>query len=299
MSTHQIKYVDPTALHDADGHPIPHWSKVEGPFQSFKLLEHEVAIEDITGRESLFAIDVCGFAVHHCPVPYAVFTDDSTIKKDYYPTVERLLRRALGGVKRVVIFDHTTRQMAKHSSRKPVLQVHVDQTAHAAEARVQRHLPRADAEVLLASRYSLINVWRPIGNPAVEYPLAALDWRSLDATDFVHVDLLYPTNANDDDQELESIPAPDTLESTAGYEVRGETYGIAPNSRHRFYYVKNMTPDSAMLIKCADSKGAGLPDGSDGIASCCPHTAFVDPETPEDAPSRRSVEVRCLVFFDE
>lgn len=29
----------------------------------------------------------------------------------------------------------------------------------------------------------------------------------------------------------------------------------------------------------------------------CPHSAFVDPAAPEDAPLRESVEARCLVFY--
>jgi hypothetical protein len=166
--------------------------------------------------------------------------------------------------------------------------------------------PSAEGEDLLRGRYSLINVWRPIGNPAIEYPLAALDWRTLSPEDLVYVDLLYPvrdreqTDDEDDDRGCENVPASDSLSSTEGYEVKSGTYGIAPSEKHKFYYVKNMTPDSTMLIKCADSKGPGLPDGTlSSTASCCPHIAFEDPETPADAPGRRRIEVRCLVFFND
>jgi hypothetical protein len=309
MPLANVKYVDPTPLFDSDGRPQQHWSKVEGPFQSFELLDRTRDIENISGRESQFEIDTCGFAVHHWPVQDGTFANEEAIRSVYYPQVEQLLCKKLpGNVKKIVIFDHTLRQMRKDSLRKPVMQVHVDQTAEAATARVRRHLPPAEAEALLKGRYSLINVWRPIGNPAIEYPLAALDWRTLSPEDFVYVDLLYPVrddreqngddNDNDDDRGREVIPPSESLSSTEGYEVKGGTYGIAPSEKHKFYYVKNMTPDSTMLIKCADSKGPGLPDGTlSSTASCCPHTAFEDPETPADAPSRRSIEVRCLVFF--
>jgi hypothetical protein len=36
----------------------------------------------------------------------------------------------------------------------------------------------------------------------------------------------------------------------------------------------------------------------DGIARLTPHTAFVDPSTPADAPMRESIELRTLVFYE-
>ncbi len=37
-------------------------------------------------------------------------------------------------------------------------------------------------------------------------------------------------------------------------------------------------------------------DGS--VAVFTPHTGFEDPKTPPDAPPRRSIEIRALVFYD-
>lgn len=39
-----------------------------------------------------------------------------------------------------------------------------------------------------------------------------------------------------------------------------------------------------------------IEDGS--VAVLTPHTAFVDPTTPPDAPLRESIELRALVFYD-
>jgi hypothetical protein len=78
----------------------------------------------------------------------------------------------------------------------------------------------------------------------------------------------------------------------------GETYHVAPNEKHEFYYVKDMTPEEVLFIKCFDSWSQGQPRGKDGIAALTPHTAFVDPATPEDAQPRQSIEVRCLVFYE-
>ncbi|KAK3070241.1 hypothetical protein LTR53_010782, partial [Teratosphaeriaceae sp. CCFEE 6253] len=96
----------------------------------------------------------------------------------------------------------------------------------------------------------------------------------------------------------EKLSDPSTYQSTEGYEPRGETLGVAANEQHKFYYMKDMTPDEVMLLKCFDSRGEGMPGGREGLAVRTPHTAFVDPNTPSDAPGRQSIEVRCLVFYE-
>jgi len=203
----------------------------------------------------------------------------------------------------VVIFDHTIRRRTKDSPRQPVQQVHVDQTPGAAAVRVRRHLPQEEAEELLKGRYQIINVWRPIENPASDTPLAVVDWRSTSPSDFVPTDLMYPKRADsamddDDDRGKEKLPDPSSYMSSEGYEPRGETLGVAANEKHKFYYMKDMTPDEVMLLKCFDSRGDGMPEGVKGLAVRTPHTAFVDPNTAKDAPGRQSIEVRCLVFYE-
>ena len=82
--------------------------------------------------------------------------------------------------------------------------------------------------------------------------------------------------------------------------MKGETYGITPRDSHKFYYVKDMTPDEIMFIKCFDSWSQGQEGGTgrEGIAGLTPHTAFIDPLTPEGTKGRESIEVRCLVFYE-
>jgi hypothetical protein len=177
----------------------------------------------------------------------------------------------------------------------------VDQTPGAAEARVRRHLPAEEADKLVKGRYQIINVWRPIENPASDHPLAVVDWRSTSPDDFIATDLMYPKRADSmdlDDRGKEVLPDPNNYSSTEGYEVKGETMGVAPNEKHKFYYQKDMTPEEVLLLKCFDSWGEGMPNGKKGLAVRTPHTAFADPSTPADAPGRQSIEVRCLVFYE-
>ncbi|KAK5126849.1 hypothetical protein LTR08_004584 [Meristemomyces frigidus] len=301
MTTAVFKHIDTASY---TGKP---WTKVDGPGSSFALRDYERTIHNIRGRERDFTTDNAGFAVYTCPAQEKLFTDDAAVRNGYYAEVEALLRNRLSGVKKIVIFDHTIRRRVKDAPRQPVQQVHVDQTPGAAAARVRRHVPAAaEAEELLGGRYQIINVWRPIEHAAEEFPLGVVDWRSTVPGDFVAVDLMYPLrpadsvlDAADDDRGKERLPDPSTYASAEGYEARGETLGVVASERHQFYYVRDMAPEEVMLLKCFDSRGEGMEGGRQGVAVRTPHTAFVDPGTAGGAPGRQSIEVRCLVFYEE
>lgn len=304
MTTGNFRYIDRDSYVDSDVPFVKPWGKVDGPGYSFRLSDHQRPVENLRGQESKFSTDTSGFAVYKYPAEEKTFRDEAKVRDGYYAEVEALLRKKLPGVKKVVIFDHTIRRREKASPRQPVQQVHVDQTPRAAEIRVRRHLPAEEAEELLKGRYQIINVWRPIAHPASDFPLAVIDWRTTSPSDFVKVDLLYPkreatngTHDDDDDRGKEVAPDPSSASSTVGYEVKGETYAVAPSDKHKFYYMKDMTPEEVMFIKCFDSFSQ-VNGGKAGLADCTPHTAFVDPQTPADAPGRQSIEVRCLVFYE-
>ena len=300
MTTSTFKYIDPSSYDPAATAPFKKpWSKVDGPGYSFRLADHERNVEDLRPQFHNFGTDKSGFSIFEAPAKEKSFKDDIAVRDGYYREVEQLLKDKLPGVKKVVIFDHTIRRHEQASPRQPVQQVHVDQTPQAAEARVRRHLPADEAEYLIKGRYQIINVWRPIGHPASDFPLAVVDWRTTRPSDFVKIDLLYPQrNDNDsDDRGKEKLPDEASYMDTKGYEVKGETFGVAPNNEHKFYYMKDMRPDEAMFIKCFDSRSQ-INGGEKGVADCTPHTAFIDPDTPKDAKGRQSIEVRCLVFYD-
>ncbi|KFY05340.1 hypothetical protein O988_00076 [Pseudogymnoascus sp. VKM F-3808] len=295
MTTALFKYIDPATYDPNATEPFKKpWTKVDGGGYSYQLKDYSHPVHDITGHEQEFTTDNAGFAVYNSPAKETSFVDDKQVREGYYGEVEALICEKLPGVKKVVIFDHTIRRRDKSSPRQPVQLVHIDQTPRAAEVRVRRHVPEDEVDDLLKGRYQIINVWRPIQHPASDFPLAAIDGRSIDPADFVKVDLLYPKNAS---QTGDILADPKLAGSTEGYEVTGEQYVIAPNEKHRFHYYKDMTPDMAMFIKCFDSESV-LMTGRGEIAHGSGHTAFIDPQTPKDAPGRQSIEVRCLVFYE-
>jgi len=216
-----------------------------------------------------FSLDREGFELVRHPTVVRNFHDEEEVRRVYYPVVEAFLKATLKA-DRVVIFDHTVRKRVEGAAdlrgagpRQPATRVHVDQTVVSGANRVREHLPD-EADELLRGRVQVINLWRPIRGPVRDTPLAMLDGTTVKEGDLIASDLIYPNR-------------------------RGETYSVKYNPDHRWFYFPDMTPDEAILLKCYDS-------ATDGRTRFGPHTAFVDPTTPADAPPRESIELRTLVF---
>jgi hypothetical protein len=227
-----------------------------------------VRIRDARAAAIQPALDTHGFELLQHRSSCADFQDDALIREQYYPETEQLLLRATGAEK-VVIFDHATRldveKPGKGEGVPPVRGVHCDQTFVSGPRRVRDHLPPDEAEQRLRGRCAIINVWRPIATPVYTAPLALCDARSIAPQDIVPTSFVYPDKI-------------------------GEVALFRANPHHRWFYFSRMTPDEVVLIKIFDSL-------TDGIARLSAHTAFDDPTTPENAPPRRSIEVRALVFW--
>jgi hypothetical protein len=191
------------------------------------------------------------------------------LRTRYYPEAERIVA-AVTGAPRIVVFDHTLRRRMSDARdrapgvpRQPVNRVHNDYTENSGPQRV-RDLMGAEAETLLRGRYAFINLWRPIAGPVLDAPLAMCDARSVLPGDLVSNDLIYRDR-------------------------KGEIQAVLFNPSHRWFYVPEMRREEALLLKCYDSET--------GVARFLPHSAFVDPTTPADAPPRESIELRTIAFF--
>ena len=108
---------------------------------------------------------------------------------------------------------------------QPATLVHLDQTAASSIARVHRHLPPSDVPKLLEGRYQIINLWRPISVPAIDWPLALCDYRSVDL-------------------EKDTFPV-----ARISAEHTGETMRVKYNENHKWMYLYGMTPEEIVLIK--------------------------------------------------
>jgi hypothetical protein len=144
-----------------------------------------------------------------------------------------------------------------------VRRVHNDQTAVSAPRRVRAHLPPDEAEQRLKHRFAIVNLWRPLAT-VERLPLALCDARSIAPQDLVPSDLVYPDKV-------------------------GEIYSFLYNPNHRWYWFPRLRPDEALLLKIHDSR--------EDVAQFTAHTAFEDPTGSREAPARRSIELRALVFW--
>jgi hypothetical protein len=238
------------------------------PLRNTENIEHGVTIHDARAVADSLSLDHEGFVLVRHKTAAADLYDEEIVKSVYYPECERLMQEATGASK-VVAFDHIVRNAAKAALpgsgvKMPAGRVHNDYTAWSAPQRV-RDLMGAEAEELLQRRFAINNVWRPIVGPLLRSPLALCDAESLAGENLVASDLRYPDRT-------------------------GEIYGVTYNPSQRWYYFPKMQPDEAVLIRCFDS-------AREGPARFSAHGAFDDPQTPESAPPRESIEVRTLVFF--
>jgi hypothetical protein len=238
------------------------------PQRSGIYAEHKIQV--VNGRrwpEAAFSLDRQGFLFRRHETAVVDFYDPAEIEQVYYPEVEALLKQATGAEK-VVTFDHTLRvgpARHKKGQREPVRRVHNDYTLKSGPQRVRDLLPAAEAEERLKHRFAIINVWRSIRGPVEEAPLAVADARSIAPGDLIATDLLYPDRT-------------------------GETYSVAYNPAHRWFYFPEMRREEVLFLKVYDS-------ATDGRARFAAHTAFDDPTGPRLPIARESIETRSLVFL--
>lgn len=287
----------------------------QGSFVSSEGVVTEAAECSITnarelGRDGAMELDKNGFELFNCPVTDYDFLAHNEVTGNYYADCEALVERVTGA--KVWAFDHNIRSAGGQAEKRrvkggqdvqgPAHIVHGDYTLRSARERLlqltlppsindtlkdtlakgQGLIPKRSAEKAIAglNRFAIINVWRNIDpEPVATHPLALCDGQSV----------------NPDDLVVFEIHMPDRI---------GENYWAKSDKKQTFYYYPAMTRDEALLIKQWDS--LGLLAQSDGaqadsaVAGPCTfsfHSAFNDPQTPEDAPDRWSIEVRCMVLY--
>jgi hypothetical protein len=196
------------------------------------------------------------------------FFDTRELESVYYPEVEELIK-LVSGASRVVIFDHTLRSgdLAEREEkliREPVISAHNDYTEWSGPNRLREILPD-EADPLLAHRFAIIQVWRPIDQPIQANPLALADAKTVQMEDLIVAERRYPHRV-------------------------GQTYRLKYSPNHRWFYFPQMTRDEAVVFKVYDSE-------KDGRARFTPHTSFQDPTSPPNPIPRQSIEARAFAFF--
>ena len=249
------------------GNIFPERERVEMPIYDCRPLVDQLSLDD------------AGFVVVDEPTEFDDFYNPEAVKAQYYPQVIELLKRHTGGIE-AFVFDHNVRNQTRADRgdpgvREPVDGAHNDYTVSSGPRRVLEILEENDAMHLEGKRAALINVWRPIVGPVQDFPMAICDARTAVLDDFVPTRIEHFLEGN--------------LETPS---LVGEIYNFQHNPMHKWFYVSDMQPHEAMLLKCYDA-------ADDRYACFTGHTGFPNPESPADTKPRESIEARTVVIFDQ
>lgn len=240
------------------------------------------------------------------------FLDNDWVVREYYSRCAEIVKEVTGA-RIVEAFDHNVRSAAgKQSKRRieggqqvqgPAHVVHGDYTLTSAPQRLRdlANPPKTndtlravlgEGDSLLESmaveraiesgRFAIINLWRNIASePVATNPMALCDAATVRPEDLVVFEIHYADRI-------------------------GENYFAKHADGHDWYCYPAMTPDEVLLITQWDSAGAMAQSRGENADSSAPdapctfsfHSAFEDPRTPEGAPDRWSIEVRCAVLYE-
>ncbi|KAM3415589.1 putative tRNA-splicing endonuclease subunit tsp-1 [Cercospora zeina] len=247
-----------------------------------------VTVHDIRSSGEDFTLDKNGFQlVEHASIQ-GTDGDELHFEQAVYAETAELLQQVTGAT-RVVPISHVRRcdtheyAMDKTkergdkdvvNARGPAMFVHIDQSYDGAVQLLRDNIDKAES--FMKSRWAIINVWRPQGQHVTREPLAVCDSRSVAEEDLRPMTAILPTSKS----------LLNAVSRGAGFEV----WEVAANAQHQWYYASEIAPNEVLMIKCFDSK-------KDGRARRCPHTAFQSEF--DSGPGRRSVEIRCLVFWED
>ena len=236
---------------------------------------HTVLVADGRRQAAELSLDRHGVMLvpHHTALSTKDFYDEpDRVWREYYAEMEALVQQATGA-SRVVVFDHNVRNPKDMKFRRGVVgyvpYAHNDYTVESAPMRVRDVVGAEEAEQLLGRRYTIVNVWRNISEcPVAADPLAVCDGGTVSEQHYVPHDLVYRDRS-------------------------GQTYSLLHGEGQRWLYFSGMRKDEALLLKCFDSCA------DPGVVRWTAHSGFVDPRSPPDAPTRESIDARCIAFFAE
>ncbi|KAF2116370.1 hypothetical protein BDV96DRAFT_686742 [Lophiotrema nucula] len=176
----------------------------------------------------------------------------------------------------VLCYNHKIRKNApiKFDSFDPTDPTLVEETATGAHDISVDTVPRKVSQILSEDqrqlylqpdyRIRLVNTWRPLLPVCEDRPLALCDYTSMDPTDLLATDRVYPTWVQ-------------------------EIYYLKHNPKQRWFWLPKQTSSEPFLFLTFDSH----PQAN---ARYCPHVSVDNPLTPANAPPRESIETRSIVI---
>ncbi|EME41509.1 hypothetical protein DOTSEDRAFT_156415 [Dothistroma septosporum NZE10] len=208
------------------------------------------------------------------------------IEDAYFKECKRVIEEVTGGAGEIIPVSFRLREQtgAKKSTSEKLGSVearyaprpvaHLDRDEPTAITVVEDAVGKEEAQKLLQKykRWAQVNVWRPIGNPASMWPLCFINHdRIPDWTYDSHVGHVWSLN--------------DPRVADRGQ--KSYDCVVKHDERYDYHYVSDLKPEECLVFCSFDSISK----------YAIPHSAFWDDNVAEDAPDRKSIEVRSLVFF--
>ncbi|KAI0379251.1 hypothetical protein F5Y04DRAFT_290464 [Hypomontagnella monticulosa] len=119
---------------------------------------------------------------------------------------------------------------------EPATKAHIDHTLEGGFRRIRRHLTIPEQKVFVDSkqphwRLLIVNTWRPLNGPVMDYPLAVCDPATV------------------------SVPNDGFATDRVGPDFQGENYYLKHRDAHKWYWLSNQRVDELLLFISFDSEG--------------------------------------------
>lgn len=232
---------------------IPSWALPPGKQSNEVSMPcYNIPITGLRGKEGQFTLDHNGFQIakedEHganslidC-IKLEDYADQQIVKERVRPTVEHFLKRKIPDAEDVVAFSTQVRRRdpkfpalprgTDGNKPQPVQGVHVDFAPDGARGELEEFLITRGYSNVPSRRWQIITVWRPLFGPLEDWPLALLDYTSINKDrDLVASDNIYT-------------------------HVIRETYNVLFNEQHKWYYLENQQPDEVLMFKTFDTYAA-------------------------------------------
>jgi len=227
----------------------------------------------------------CGFERVDSSSAMQDWTDDDEIATVHYPEAEALAR-TLTGFDHALVADHVKRTAVEEKRRReqhPVRLVHSDfhddygdivrKNYREVKGRGAAALARAGLtsdDVAAARRIIMLQLWRNLGAPKPDLPVAWIDSRTVTRDELVPFRYTgYVAGA--DPFDAVAIAEPDDPD------------------RHAWYTFPALTDDEVVAFRTFDSDMVPA-----GTSYFTPHSAFRDPAVEPGEPPRFSIELRIV-----
>ena len=222
-----------------------------------------------------FGLDRSGFTLLDHRSAVADLGDAAELDRVYVDEAAGLVRQVTGADE-VVSLGWVIRRAAddKRGAQPPAPDVHVDMHPGRADARLTATAPGGRP----FRRAIMTSLWRAFSPPPQDWPLAILDYRSVEDAEGEPNLLLF----------VDSLPDPDNVPDIDDPDSQPAGSIFAYRPAHRWWYFPDMHAGEVLLFK--------LHDTDHSVAWRAPHTAFHD-EGVAGAHPRESVEIRTIAFF--